>query len=135
MKDEKMSAEMADIEFKRFADSMDIDIDPEGMDESDKKNFQKAKRKLIRAICRGALFINDDGEPVYTLQRGKEAKTITFHEPQAKNQMVFDKVGDENVKGALHLMAEITGELPATFAEMYKTDYQVCQSIMAFFSD
>ena len=67
-----VAKEVAEQDFNRFAESMDLDIDPVDMDAEDKKGFEQQKDRIIAAIQSGSLVINDSGEPVFTPQRTKE---------------------------------------------------------------
>ena len=69
MTEPKISKEMAEQEFDRFLEAMDIEADPVDMDEDDKKGFEQQKSKLVSTIMSGSVIIDDDGQPVFTPKR------------------------------------------------------------------
>ena len=87
---DKVAVEVAEAEFSRFIDAMDLDFDESKMGDADRKDFQAEKDIVITAIRRGSLAINDNGEPEYTTRRG-EPQTITFHEPTGATLMAMDR--------------------------------------------
>ena len=51
---DKIAKEVAEQEFNRFVESMDLDVDPADMDEDDRKGFTQQKDRVIAAIQSGA---------------------------------------------------------------------------------
>ena len=82
MSNNPVAAEVALKEFERFAEEMDLDIDTAAMDDEDLTAFNKQRSRIVRAIERGNLVINEDGEAVYTPinTRSRHAEALTFHE-------------------------------------------------------
>ena len=68
-KGSKIAADVAESEFGRFIDSMDLDLNTDGMDDDEKKDLSLQKGRVISAIMNGSLVVNDDGDPVFTPQR------------------------------------------------------------------
>ena len=66
MSEKKVATEVAEQEFVRFIEAMDLDVDPKDWSDDDKKSYEDTKRKIIRAMERGDLVINDDGVPQFT---------------------------------------------------------------------
>ncbi|ARB06255.1 hypothetical protein SppYZU01_18 [Shewanella phage SppYZU01] len=131
---DKVAKEVAEQEFQRFVDAMDLDVDPADMDEDDKKGFQQQKDRVIAAIQSGALVVNDKGEPVYTPQRTKDADTITFHEPTGASLMAMDRKKKSEDIGKLYAaMGDMTGAHPSTFAKMKMADLKVCMAVTTLF--
>jgi hypothetical protein len=138
MLEPKVAAEVAELEFQKFVDGMDLDTDPTGLDADDVKSFESAKRKLIGAICKGHLSVDEKGQPVYVTQGDPNGKgagvTITFHEQTGASLMAMDqkKKGQEVAK-MYAVMADMTQTTAQTFAEMAGRDLKVCQAITALF--
>tara|TARA_R110000744_G_scaffold333450_1_gene438839 strand:+ start:108 stop:515 length:408 start_codon:yes stop_codon:yes gene_type:complete len=131
---DKIAKEVAEQEFTRFAESMDLDINPAGMDAEDKKGFDQQKDRIISAIQSGSLVINDSGEPVFTPQRTKDADAITFHEPTGASLMAMDRKKKTEDIGKLYAsMGEITRTHASTFSKMKMPDLKVCMAITTLF--
>ena len=61
-----IAADVAEAELDRFIDSMGLDLDTAQMDDDDLAAYQRQRAKLLHALRKGALVINDDGAAVYT---------------------------------------------------------------------
>lgn len=131
---QKVGKEVAEAEFNRFIESMDIDVSVENMTEEDKKSLEGQKSKIITAIENGSMTINDNGEPSYTTQRGKESVTITFYEPTGATLMAMDnKKKTEDVGKMYSAMADMTKTSTKTFANMQMGDLKVCMAVATLF--
>jgi hypothetical protein len=133
-----IAAEVAEGEFDRFADSMDLELDPATMDEDDLANFKKVRARLVKAIRNGSLTINETGEAVYTPRNPKTKTTdpITFHERTGSSIMAMDgKKKNEDVRKTYAVMAEMCGVHPNIFAGMVGIDGKVCEAIFALLMD
>lgn len=131
---DKVAKEVAEAEFTRFVEAMDLDVDPADMDEDDKKGFNQQRERIVSAICAGSLVINDEGEPVFTPQRTKDAEPLTFHEPTGASLMAMDrKKRNEDVGKMYSLMGEITKTHASTFSKMKMADLKVCQAVTTLF--
>jgi hypothetical protein len=131
---DKIAKEVAEQEFNRFVECMDLDVEPADMDEDDRKGFDMQKRRIISAIEAGALTINDQGEPTYTPQRTKDAEPITFYEPTGASLMAMDRrKKNEDVGKMYAIMGDITKTHANTFSKMKMADLKVCQAITTLF--
>ena len=132
MREDKIALDVAEQEFDRFTDMMDLDVDVSRMDEEDKKSFESQKRPIIRALQMGSLVINEDGEPVYTPQRaGGDVNPITFHEHTGASLMAMDrKKNGENMGKLYSVMGDMTRTNANLFAKMKGGDLKVCQAIV-----
>lgn len=134
MPEDKVSAEMAEQEFDRFAESMDLEFDTSSMDPEDKKGFDHNKGIIIKAIQKGSLFIDDKGQPVYTPQRTADVAPIVFKEPTGASLMAMDSGKKaEDVKKLYHVMADVTGREPKVFSNMKMADLKVCMAVITLF--
>jgi hypothetical protein len=130
----RVAREVAEAELKRFAEAMDLDIDKSSMDEEDRDSFIQQADRIISAIQRGSLVINDNGEPVYTTQRDKDSETFTFHEPTGASLMVMDtKKKNEDISRMFATMGELTRTSPKHFAKMKMSDLKVCLAVTTLF--
>lgn len=138
MKEFKVDAETAEQEFQRFADAMDLDLDPAGMDEEDRTSFEKMKRRITRAVQEGSLVFNDDGEAVYTPQKAKSKhkEPITFHERTGASLMAMDgQKKNRDVAKTYAVMASMCEVHPSVFAGMVGIDAKVCEALFALLMD
>lgn len=137
-KENTISKDMAELEFDRFVEQMDLELDPALMDAEDMNAFNRQKARLIRAIERGALVINDDGEAVYTPQNAKSKykDAITFHERTGASLMAMDGAKkNHDIKKTYAVMADMCRVHPSTFAGLVGTDVKVCEAIFALLMD
>ena len=133
-----IAEDVALLEFDRFVDSMELDVDTTKMDAEDLTAFNKQKRRLIEAIKCGALVFNEDGEAIYTPghKKSKTTDAITFHERTGASLMVMDqkKKGHDMAK-TYAVMAEMCRVHPNVFAGLVGRDIKVCEAIFAFLMD
>ncbi len=134
MKEPKIILEMAEQEFERFVDSMDLELESSEMDAEDKGEFGKHKGNMIKAIQDGRLTINDQGEPEYTPKRGDDHTPITFHEPTGACLMAMDSRKEgQNVAKMYATMASMSKQNSKRFSNMKNVDLKVCLSIVTLF--
>lgn len=132
----KVASDVAEQEFERFCDEMDIDNDESAMDEDDLSGFNKHKRRILRAMANGALVINENGEAVYTPQRTNGAPQLVFHERTGASLMAMDgkKKGHDVTK-----MYAVLGDMckchQSVFAKLKGTDIKVCEALFALLMD
>lgn len=134
MTDEKVSKEVAEADFCRFADEMDIDTDVNEMNEETKEGFEQQKSQIVRAIQRGTLVVNENAEPVFTPSRSVNPNPITFTMPTGAALMAMDRKKKSEDMGKMYAaMAEICGVPVKTFAMMAMPDLKVCLAITSLF--
>ena len=135
MNESKIVLEVAEQEFGRFTDLMDLDVDTSVMDEDDLKGFESQKRVLILAIQKGSLVINDNGEPVFTPQRAEgDVNPLTFHEHTGASLMAMDrKKKTEDVGKLYSIMGDMTKTNANLFAKMKGGDLKVCTAIVTLY--
>jgi len=134
-KDNKTGKDVAEAEFNRFTEKMDLDVNTEGMSADDKRDFTLQKDRLVRCIMDGSLTIDEDGQPTYTPQRaGSDVNDITFYEPTGASYIAMDrkKVGEDMGK-LFATMADITKTSSGLFSKMKNADLKVCMSITTLF--
>ncbi len=134
----KVDPETAAADFDRFAEMMDLDLDMSGMDADDLTAFNKQKRRIVTAIERGSLVINEEGEAVYTPSNKKSAHTdaITFHERTGASLMAMDgKKKGHDVAKTYAMMGDMCKLPPKVFAGLVGTDVKTCEAIFAVLMD
>jgi hypothetical protein len=130
-REDVVAAEVAEDEFTRFVEMMDLDVDLSGMDEEDRRSFENEKRIFLRAVRRGRLTVDDQGQPTFRTQDDRE---LVFAEPTGATLMEMDRAkSGKDVRKTYMLLAAITKSMPQTFSAMPLRDLKVCQAIMGFF--
>lgn len=138
MNENPVALEVAEAEFDRFADEMDLDLDTSQMDAEDLAQFGKQKRRILRAIERGNLVISEKGEAVYTPcnARSKSSDPVTFHERTGASLMAMDgKKKNYDVAKTYAVMAEMCKVHPNVFAGLAGSDVKICEAIFALLMD
>ncbi len=126
-----VATEVAEAEFNRFVEAMDLDVDVSKMDTDDAKAYAEAKGKIVGAIERGRLVVDEKGQPVYTTQDGT---TITFYEPTGASFMATDgKKKEQTVAKMMALLADMTRKPAGTFTKLQNRDFRICQTIVTLF--
>lgn len=134
--DRKVITEVAEEEFSRWSEAMDLDLDTDKMDAEDRTAFDKQKRRIVTAIERGNLVIESDGTAVFSPSRSDVEGPIRFNEPDGAALMAMDK-GKKNhdVAKTYAVMGEITGLPAKTFARLRGSDSKVALAIFALLMD
>jgi len=125
--------ETAEREFARFCDAMDIDNDTGAMDQEDADSFAQQRRNIVRAMERGKLVINEDGEAVISPDSvAVNGGSITFHEPTGADKMEIDKHRQgQNMHAMYAAMGSATKQPSKVYANMKQRDLKVCEAVFA----
>jgi len=124
--------ETAEIEFGRFVEAMDIDLELEGDDEEDKRDFSLHKDRMVTSIMKGFLVILEDGKPVYTPKypiTGSIDPVLKFRRPTGATIKAFNKA-NQDINAAL---ADMTRKPASFFSGMDYFDYKVCCAVANLF--
>jgi hypothetical protein len=135
---DKVALEVAEQEFDRFVEEMDLDLDTSLMDAEDLTAFTKQKNRIIRAIQRGHLVVNESGEAVYTpFNKGsKHKEPLTFHERTGASLMAMDgKKKNHDVAKTYAVLADMCRVHQSVFAGLVGTDVKVCEALFALLMD
>ena len=136
--DNKVAKEVAEAEFDRFVECMDLELDAADMDAEDLTQFTKQKNRLIRAIEKGTLVFNDNGEAIYTPQneRSKIRDAITFHERTGASLMAMDgKKKNHDVAKTYAILADMCKVHQNVFAGLVGTDIKICEALFSLLMD
>lgn len=133
---EQVALEVAESEFDRWVEAMDIDADESAMDEEDLSAFRRQRRRIVRAIQHGQITVNDEGEAVVTPVRSKDTEPVTFHQRTGATVMAADgKKRNDRAKQAYAMMADVAKCHPSRFATMQGGDIKICEAIFALLMD
>ena len=133
-----IAKEVAEQDFDRFVEEMDLDLDTSEMDAEDLTAFNKQKSRVIRAIERGHLIINDKGEAEYTpfKDRSKHKDAIVFHERTGASLMAMDgKKKNHDVAKTYAVMADMCKVHQNVFAGLVGSDVKTCEALFALLMD
>lgn len=124
----KVAAEVAEQEFNRLCDHIDVDTDLSDMDEEDRASFDQHKRTLVRAIQLGRLRVEDSGLPVYTTFGGED---LPFIEPTGGVLLNGGKK-DSDTKKMYMMISELTSG-KAQCGKLPMKDVKVLLAVAALF--
>jgi len=131
---ESVSDDVAEQEFGRFVEMMDLDVSPKNMDEDDREAFKQSKQRITRAIKRGSLVVDEHGQPVFTPTEGNDKTPIIFREPTGASFIAMDSKKDgHNIGKMFAAIGDMTGQHPSRFAKMAARDLKVCQAVAGLF--
>lgn len=132
--EQKVAREVAEAEFERFVEAMDLELDDARMDTEDRKSFSELRDRVVRCIEQGHLVVDEKGQPVYTPRAGNHTQPITFHEPTGASFMAMDsKKKGQDIAKMYAVMADMTHLDAKVFASMANRDLKVCQAIVSLF--
>ncbi len=127
-----VAREVAEQEFARFVELMDLDVEPEKMDAEDRQAFEKERGRFVDAVMAGTLVVNERGEPVFNPESG--GGPVTFHEPTGAALMAMDaKREGAKVAKQMAVLAAVTGRNQELFSKMPNRDLRVCNAIINLF--
>ena len=131
-KEPVVAEDVAEEEFERFIECMDIDFDLSVLEDEAAGMQKTVKKRIVNAIMCGSMIINDDGEPVFTPQRprSKHKEPITFRERTGANVMSQDtKKRGHDIARMYAFLASVSGESVGTFAGLAGADLNVCEAV------
>lgn len=130
----KVGPAPAELEFNRFVEAMNLDVEDEYLNDEDKAGLTLNRRRMIRAIEAGSLVIDGDGTPIYTPQRSDNTEPILFHEPTGASLMAMDrKKTGADVGKMFSIMADFTRTEPGRFAGLKTSDLNICMAIATLY--
>lgn len=134
MAEPKIVESVAEQEFQRFAEAMDLDVDTGAMNQETLALFERHHRVIVRALMNGSLVIDDKGQPVFTPRAAADKEPIIFAEPKGDSQMAADqKKKDQNVAKLYAQLAAWTGCSMKRFSDMPQRDLKVCEALFIIF--
>ncbi len=134
MAEPKLAQSVAEQEFQRFAEAMDLDVDTGAMNQETLAMFERHHKIVIRALMSGALIIDDKGQPLYTPTVADDKEPLLFSEPKGDAHMAADmKKPDQNVAKLYAQLAAWTGTSVKRFSSMPQRDLKVCEALFVIF--
>jgi len=122
--------EVAEQDFLRFCEAQRIDTGFEDFTEEDKDAFDGHKRKIVKAIQRGQIVVNDQNQAVFTANNLE----LVFKQPKGSSLIAMDRAKKGQDMGAMYnVMGDIVGQHPSVFSKMDAVDVKVCLAVTALF--
>jgi hypothetical protein len=136
MGEPKVAREVAERDFERMCRSRRVVTDPAEIDEDDLPGLTAVREKLVKAIMRGELVIEENGDPVYTPPVGG-AKSLRFHKPTGATYMAMEAnrpgEADGQVARTVRALTEMTRSDKGEIARLEGADYQMCVTLGQLF--
>lgn len=129
----KVPRDVCEAEFERFCESNFLIVDQSDMDDEDKNAYVDARRKIMFAMERGDLVIDEHGLPVYTPVKD-DGGTITVHRPRGVTFTQADMKKEARKAARLNAMlAEVTKSPESRFTRMDYVDLRVLHALLGLF--
>lgn len=126
----KTGTDVAEVEFQRFVDYMNLDVEDSYLNDEDKAGLATNRHRFIRAVEAGSLVVDEDGIPTYTPQKSDDVTPIVFYEPTGASLMAMDRKKEGADVGKMFtIMADFTKTNQGQFAGLRISDLNVCMAI------
>lgn len=130
---EKIAADVCEVEFKRLCVARRIECDETAMTVNERESFSESKAKLLRMMSRGELVITPapENNAVFTPPGGKP---ITFYKATGATLMAQDGFGPhDNVGRVTAVATEMTKSIPGELSKLDLEDFRAVTAITNFF--
>ena len=138
LESKKPTISFEEQEFNNWCDANDIDRAVDGMDDDDRKNFEKIKRRFCLAIKQKRLVIDGDTFSYTISERSPNAgKVLNVSRPNGRAMLAMDGYKENQQQQKLQaFIAAITGTQKrdiATISELDSKDLQLLQDVAILF--
>jgi hypothetical protein len=127
--------DFAEREFFNFCDANDIDHAEEDMEEDERKDFCKIKKRFMKAVNEKRVVV-DGCKLVYTVSKfsPNAGDEITVSPPIGKDMMAMDGIKDTHqVEKFQAYLASITKQNRSAISRLAMRDWQFLQDIAVLF--
>lgn len=126
----KIGSDVAEQEFNRFVDLMNLDVEDEYLNDEDKAGLATNRHRFLRAVEAGSLTVDGDGVPTFTPQKSDNCEPIIFYEPTGASLMAMDRKKEGADVGKMFtIMADFTKTDQNRFAKLKVGDLNVCMAV------
>ncbi len=126
----KIGSDVAEQEFQRFVDLMNLDIEESFLNDADKAGLATNRHRFIRAVEAGSLTVDESGIPTFTPVKSDNVEPLTFYEPTGASLMAMDRKKDGADVGKMFtIMADFTKTNDKRFSGLRVSDLNVCMAI------
>ena len=120
----KAGSEVAEEEFLRFVDMMNLDIDDTMLNDEDKAGLSLNRRRFLRAVEAGSLVVDAEGIPTFTPVKSKLRDPIVFYEPTGASLMEMDRKKEGADIGKMFAIM-------ADFTKQNQKFLQICSQVIS----
>jgi hypothetical protein len=128
----KVALEVAQQDFERMCVARRVLLDQAGWDEGDVATFKVLRDRIERAICVGALRIEQDGTPIFTAQGGAQ-KGKEFKLKPATGACLIAQDGKLAAAKVFAALAEMSGQNTGEFGKLEVPDFEVLSTLYSLF--
>jgi len=130
----KVSRDVAEADFDRWAEEWDIDTDKEHMDAEDRQGFENSRAKFIKSICDGRLSVSEDASKVVQTLKYSQGADLEYTVPTGAAFITLDHHKDSQHMTKLHsYMASMTGKALKEFSQMDGRDIKIGYAVAQLF--
>jgi hypothetical protein len=123
-----ISREIAEIEFKKFEDYYDIELD----EDEEPSPF---KKKLVKALQKGKLVF-DDSDGFQVTQTTRTGTVIKYSEITARHKLQMTKLGgDDSIERLYALLGSMSGLGADAIKQLKGPDLPIAEGLAALFLD
>jgi hypothetical protein len=134
--DASVEANLAEREFANYCEANGFDHDEDSMDDDDRKDFLKIKKRFVKAVVDGRVMV-DGTSIVYTVSERstKDAgQKITIRRPVGKDFLSMDGFKDtQQMKKFQAFIASFCGQEKSFVARLDIADRQFLQDVGTLF--
>ena len=122
--------EVAEAEFDRIAKYYRIQTNEEKIDAKQLDSYKDAKQEIVEAIQDGAIYVNEDGAPVYVSECEQD---FTFRKLIGTDFVRLDKYDEsQGMHKGQATVASLTKKAPREIAALDADDWQFMVRVASF---
>jgi hypothetical protein len=130
----KIDKETAEQEFERFCETQRIDIDFEDFDDDDLKSFNQQKNRIIKALRRGQMVVDENGVAALTVESESGESIYSFAKPRGRMLLAMDRAKKgQDMKAMFDMMGDLCKVNPVMFSKMDAEDAKICMAVASLF--
>lgn len=129
----KITKELAEADFQRFADMARLDLE-RPRNSNDRRDLDEDKEQFIYFVTKGRVTVDDDGYPTVHTE-SEELPAVRFgRRPRVTALRAMDKCKRNNENGKmLAMMADVLGIAPAKMNALEYADFEVVSLVFSLF--
>lgn len=133
----QIAHEVAEEEFENFCEAWKLTTDLTYMTEDQQEMFQTSKNRLLVAIRKKQLWLNENEELVYKLKTSFSSKeNLIMKRPSGRMWEMMDGLGKrKDVKKMNRFFAGCLGVVPQTLLKLDGIDIKMIQTVYLLFLD
>jgi len=133
----KIDRETAEMEFDDWCESWEIDSETSDMKEDEKNDFNTQKNKIVKAIMKGRLIVNDEKNIEYYFahpELARNIQSVIIKRPNGQALMSMDKYAEkESVHKMYSIISGMTEKEVSFFGNIDGIDMKVFQAVAVLF--